>query len=96
MKIFLTKRAERNFFSIKSKISTEWGEDVADLFEEKITDFLDLIINYPEIGISEVAKKKIRSFQITKQTRIFYRIKKDKIIILAFFDVRQDPTRKPT
>lgn len=36
----------------------------------------------------------IRGFQLSHQTRILYRIKDNKIIILSFFDVRQDPNKK--
>jgi len=50
--------------------------------------------NYPEIGVVEVDDKQIRGFQLTKQTRVFYRIKGERIIILTFFDVRQHPNKK--
>lgn len=36
----------------------------------------------------------IRGFQLTKQIRILYRVKQDQLIILAFFDVRQNPEKK--
>lgn len=95
MKIALTKRAERNFNSIKKYIAKEWGEKVAEAFEQKTVDFFDLLIDFPEIGTVEVHEKQIRGFQLTKQTRVFYRIKNDRIIVLAFFDVRQDVSKKP-
>lgn len=95
MKISLTKRAKRNFNSIKKYITKEWGEKVAEAFEQKTVDFFDLLIDFPEIGTVEVSEKQIRGFQLTKQTRVFYRIKNDRIIVLAFFDVRQDVSRKP-
>ncbi len=95
MKIFLTKRAVKNYHSIKEYITNEWGENVAASFEQKTIDFFDLLETFPEIGSIEVAEKQIRGFLLTKQTRIFYRIKKEKIVILAFFDVRQSPKKKP-
>lgn len=95
MKISLTKRAERNFNSIKRYIAKEWGERVAEVFEQKTVDFFDLLIDFPEIGTVEVSEKQIRGFQLTKQTRVFYRIKSDRIIVLSFFDVRQDVQKKP-
>jgi plasmid stabilization system protein ParE len=95
MRISLTKRAEKSYRSIKDYITTEWGERVADAFEQKMYDFLDLLEAFPEIGVVEVPEKKIRSFQVTKKTRVFYRIKGERIIILVFFDVRQDPKKKP-
>ncbi|MDA0196894.1 MAG: type II toxin-antitoxin system RelE/ParE family toxin [Bacteroidetes bacterium] len=95
MRISLTKRAERNYRSIKEYITNEWGERVAEAFEQKTVDFLDLLEDFSEIGVVEVPEKKIRGFQLTKQTRVFYRIKGERIIILTFFDVRQNPKKKP-
>ncbi len=94
MRIFLTKRAEKNYLSIKEFITNKWGISVAEAFERKATDFFDLLENYPEIGVVEVDDKQIRGFQLTKQTRVFYRIKGERIIILTFFDVRQHPNKK--
>jgi plasmid stabilization system protein ParE len=94
MKIFLTTRANKNYEAIRSYIKNEWGERVAKAFENKVADFLDLLANFPEMGSVEVVEKQIRGFQLTKQTRIFYRIKKENIIILTFFDVKQDPNKK--
>ena len=95
MTIFLTKRAEKNYHDIKDYIIKAWGENVAEAFEQKTIDFLDILQDFPEIGTVGVEEKQIRGFQLTKQTRVFYRIKSDRIIILTFFDVRQNPSKKP-
>lgn len=95
MNAFLTKRAERNYKSIRQFISEEWGENVASAFQQKTKDFFDLVELFPELGSIEYTPKKIRGFQLTKHTRVFYRIKNQQIIILSFFDVRQDPEKKP-
>ena len=96
MKIFLTRRAEKNYHSIKNYITNEWGESVAAAFGQKTIDFLDILENFPEIGTLELFNRQIRGFQLNKQIRVFYRIKGDRIIILTFFDARQDPKKKPT
>lgn len=95
MKIYLTKRAEMNFRSIKEYITSEWGERVAEVFEQKAIDFLDILEEFPDIGVVEVIEKQIRGFQLTRQTRVYYRVKGERIIILTFFDVRQNPKKKP-
>lgn len=95
MKVFLTKRATNRFSSIKEYIAEEWGELVANAFEQKTIDFLDLLENFPQLGSIEVPTKQIRGFQLTKQTRVFYRIRDERIIILTFFDVRQHPSKRP-
>ncbi|MEX0721008.1 MAG: type II toxin-antitoxin system RelE/ParE family toxin [Balneolaceae bacterium] len=95
MSIFLTKRAEKNYHSIKKFISEEWGEAVSVAFEQKTKDFFELLEKFPELGGLEFFDKEIRGFQLTRQTRVFYRIKEDSIIILSFFDVRQNPAKSP-
>jgi plasmid stabilization system protein ParE len=95
MRIFITKRADKNFHSIKERIAVSYGGRVAEAFELKTVNFLDILEKFPEIGSVEVTEKQIRGFQLTKQTRVFYRIKGERIIILTFFDVRQDPKKKP-
>ena len=95
MKIYLTKRAEMNFRSIKEYITSEWGERVAEVFEQKAIDFLDILEEFPDIGVVEVIEKQIHGFQLTRQTRVYYRVKGERIIILTFFDVRQNPKKKP-
>ena len=64
MRISLTKRAEKNYRSIKDYVTNEWGELVAEPFEQKTVDFLDLLEDFPEIGVVEVTEKKIRGFQL--------------------------------
>lgn len=95
MRISLTKRAEKNYNSIRSYIAEEWGDEVAKAFEQKVIDFLDLLISFPEMGSVEVEDKQIRGFQLTRQTRVFYRIKPNHLIILSFFAVKQHPKKKP-
>lgn len=95
MKVFLTARALKNYNSIKQHIKIEWGEKVSEAFEKKTLNFLDLIAYFPKMGTIEVTTKNIRGFQLSKQTRVFYRLKMDIVIILAFFDVRQAPHKKP-
>ncbi len=95
MKIFWTKRAEKRFSGIVDYLRNEWGGKVKDAFVQKTDDFLKLLERFPEIGSVEVEEKNIRGYTLTKHNRVFYRIKKDKIILLTFFDTRQNPKRKP-
>lgn len=93
MKVDVTKTALKKFQQIVKYLVEEWGETVGIQFEKRTKNFLDLLADFPEIGIVVNPEKKIRAFQLTKLTRIYYRIKEDRIVILTFFDVRQDPNR---
>lgn len=63
---------------------------MAEDFQQKTILILDLLEIFPEMGVIEVHEKQIRGFQLTKQTRIFYRIEGKRIILLTFFEVRQN------
>ena len=93
MKIFLTRRAEKDYYSIKDYITQEWGDKTTETFTKKADEIFQLLERFPEVG--PVENKDIRGFQLSKQTRILYRIREQKIIILSFFDVRQDPKNRP-
>ena len=92
MEVFVTPHAERNFDSIVNYIKDRWGESTAKEFVLKSDEIFKLLKNFPTMGTIENGD--IRGFQLTKQTRILYRIRENKIIILAFFDVRQNPNKK--
>ena len=92
--IYWSKRADNKFDKIISYIDEEWGEVVARAFVKKVYDFLDILVEFPEIGSVEHAEREIRGFVIVKQLTLFYKIKEDKIILLNFFDNLQNPKRK--
>lgn len=92
MQILLTKRAENQFDNIIESIKTNWGNDSVNHFIKKVDNIFILLKSFPTIGQLEI--NDIRGFQLTNQTKILYRIKEENIIILAFFDVRQNPNNK--
>ncbi|GAA0878283.1 hypothetical protein GCM10009119_12510 [Algoriphagus jejuensis] len=94
MKIFVSKRADRDFQNILEYLEYRWGAGSVEKFKSLTNDFLDILENFPEIGSMELPEKKIRGFQLTKQTRVFYTIKPKFILILTFYDVRQNPKSK--
>jgi len=94
MKIFITKKAKKGFDKIRDYIVEDFGELTAREFDKKVNDFIDLLEVFPELGSIEVKEKGIRGFVIAKQTKVFYRIKDHKIIILTFFEVRRRPKNK--
>lgn len=92
MQVYVTPRAERNFDSIVDYIKQKWGEKTAKEFTQKVDEIFKLLKDFPLMG--QVESNDIRGFQLTWQTRILYRIRDNKIVILSFFDVRQDPKKK--
>lgn len=95
MRIVWTKKARKRFGEILDYIELKFGKTARQSFITKTKDFTRLLYEFPEIGTVEIPDKKLRGFQLTKQTRVFYRLKNDQIILLTFFDSRQNPRRRP-
>jgi plasmid stabilization system protein ParE len=90
MKLVWTEKAQQRIGEILEYIEREFGAKARQTFREKTQDFTRILIQFPEIK-----EKNLRGFQLTNQTRVFYRVKNNCIIILTLFDSRQDPKNKP-
>lgn len=94
LNIVWSKRASLKFDQIIIYLLNEWGENAAKEFIGKVFDFLDILAEFPEIGSLENKEKNIRGYTIIKQVNLFYRIKENNIILIIFFDNRQNPKKK--
>lgn len=92
MQVFVTLRAEQNFGAITDYIQEKWGEGTAKQFVLKTDEIFKLLKRYPTMG--QIESGDIRGFQLSAQTRVLYRIRDEKIIILSFFDSRTNPNKK--
>jgi len=87
--IVFKKRFAKNLLNVISYLELEWGEKVADEFYDKITELFDLLASHPFIGAPSVKLKNLRGVSITRHNRLFYRIEKNKVIIVALGDTRR-------
>lgn len=92
--IVWSKRADIKFDKIIEYLQQEWNETVVTAFVKKTYDFLDILLEFPEIGTVENKQRDIRGFVLTKHITIFYKIKGNIIILLNFFDSSQHPKNK--
>lgn len=92
MQVFVTPNAEEDFDLIVQEIRKQWGERTAKQFLTKADKVFNLLKNFPAMGQKENGD--IRGFQLSPQTRILYRITNSQVIILSFFDTRQDPAKR--
>ena len=93
-KIVWTKRADAKFIKILGYLNEVLGQKVTEAFVQRTYDFLDILIDFPEIGAIQNAGRDIRGFTLTKHISIFYRIDNQNIILLNFFDNRQHTDKK--
>ena len=92
--IVWNRRASNNFNAIIEYLQSEWGDKVAKDFVNRTYRIIELIAVNPEMGSMEHFDKQIRGFVITKHNTLFYRIEDERLILLNFFDNRQDPGKK--
>jgi plasmid stabilization system protein ParE len=92
MQVFVTPHAEKDFDSLIDYLRNNWGGATVKQFVVKTDEIFKLLQNYPTMG--PVENGNIRGFQLSRHTRLLYTIRGKKIIVLTFFDVRQDPQRK--
>jgi len=85
-----TEEAEFTFDNIVSLIQMRWGTQSSDKFINKTKNILVNISEqpfmFPESGIDNVRKA-----VITKQSSVFYEIYSTHIMLVFFWDNRQDP-----
>ena len=89
-----SKHADQKFDKILEYLESEWGEKTAKAFVKRTYEFLDLLVDFPDIGSVEHAERQIRGFVLVKQITLFYKIKGNVIVILNFYDNRQRPKRR--
>ena len=89
-----SKRSDKQFDRILEYLLLEWGESVTKSFVKEIYDFLDILSEFPEIGTIENEEKGIRGITIIEQIDLYYKIEGSKIILINFFDNRQNPKKK--
>ena len=94
LEIRWTSRADIKLDHIIRYLESEWGESVVKVFMRRLYDFLEILAEFPEMGVMQYPEKNIRGFSITKQVSIFYKIEGDQIILLNLFDNRSDPKKK--
>ena len=94
LEIRWSKRADKKLDTLIEYLLIEWGQQVTKEFIGKVYELIDIIADFPELGMIENKEKTIRGFTIVKQISIFYSVDNHQIIILDFFDNRQSLKKK--
>ena len=88
-----TKRADKDLYQMVEYAEANWSNQAFHAFIESVFASLDLIATFPELGLSENKGKHLYSYLIHKHCRVFYRLQKSQIFLLAFIDVRSNKKR---
>jgi len=88
--VYWTGEAKETFDAIVYFIEEPWGEKEAGKFVKRTQKLLSTIASQPYLFRASI-KENVRKGLISKQTSVFYEIDADSIIILFFWDNRQEP-----
>ncbi len=89
--IVFSKRANETFDLIQLQLLERWGTASVIKFEQRTMLVLEAISNSPFMYQSIEIDSEVRKAIIHKNCSLFYRINGQKIVLLFFWDNRQDP-----
>ena len=90
-----TELAIEDYNEVVNYLLKNWPVKVAEDFIAKMERRIYILSGQPFIGIASEKKPMIRSIQITKHNRLYYRIVNNTIELLNLFDTRKDPEKNP-
>jgi plasmid stabilization system protein ParE len=91
LQIVLTDNARFTLQTIFDSIENKFSAKTADEFLFKVEKTLILVAKNPEIYKASPLSKNVRVGHISKQTSFYYQINNQTIVVLYFWDNRQDP-----
>lgn len=88
-----TDDAHETLDSIILLIEDKWGTKQAGVFIKRVKKILEMIAVHPDMYKASFTTD-VRQAVISKQTSVFYKVEERSIIVLYFWDNRQDPLFK--
>ncbi|OAQ38580.1 hypothetical protein A5893_14280 [Pedobacter psychrophilus] len=85
-----TPNAEQTFDVIYQFVLEQWGFEIAENLKLKILKTLDQISEQPFL-FQESSLKDVRKAVISKYTSLFYEVLENHILLVFFWDNRQQP-----
>ena len=92
-KIVWSDEALENLEKIIHYLESNWTEKELKRFFSRLEKRIRLISQRPQIFPESQAKSSIKKSVLSKQTTIYYKIGKDTVEIVTFFDNRQNPEK---
>ncbi len=86
-----TPKAKETFLVIISFLESNWSEKEVSKFVSATDRIIGLISLFPNLFSQSGKKKNVHRAVISKQTSLFYRVKKGEIELITFWDNRRNP-----
>lgn len=91
--IIWTPNVQKDLVDIVSYLQREWSKEIANSFIDQLYIKLDLISQYPHLGIHSQKFKNVYRVLITPHNVLYYEVSELNIILLDIFDTRQNPSK---
>jgi plasmid stabilization system protein ParE len=95
MEIVWSNQAQKDYYKILDYLHENWGLNEVRSFVDKTEEVLGVIKNHPKTFVESPRKRNVRKGFVNEHNSLFYIIKpfKKKIILLSFWDNRQNPQK---
>ena len=93
IKIEWTDPVLQDLETIVSYIEIEWSQAIADKFVEELLDRIETLSGQPFMGMASRKYPNIRSIKVSRYNGLYYKVEKDKLVLLNIFDLRQHPDK---
>ncbi len=95
LRIITKKRYDNKIKNLLGYLLLNWNDSVAENVILKLDHTIQLLSKQEKIGSKVNGLKNTRTILITKHNRLYYRIEKDKLIIINLMDTRRNPAKNP-
>lgn len=95
MKIIWSNQAQKDYYKVLAYLYENWGLNEVKSFVDKTEDVIRVIKKHPQTFVESTRKRNYRKGFVTKHNSLFYKVMpyKKEIILLAFWDNRQNPKK---
>nr|WP_321452847.1 type II toxin-antitoxin system RelE/ParE family toxin [uncultured Carboxylicivirga sp.] len=92
MKITWSAQAKLDYYKVLDYLNENWSINEVKSFIDKTEEVLNVIKKHPQSFTETSRIKNVRKGLVTKHNYLFYKVmlKKKEIILLTFWDTRQD------
>lgn len=95
MRIVWSNQARKDFYKVLDYLRENWGLNEVKSFVDKTEEVLGVIKKHPKSFVESPLKRNVRKGFVTNHNSLVYKVKpyKKEIILLTFWDNRQNPIK---
>ena len=93
--VIFSKKAVRQIDTVAAYLEEHFSLDTAQSFLKKVVALQPKMADYPETGRPTAINSRIRYLHIDDHRILFYQHDDERVKVMAMFDTRQDPAKRP-